>query len=109
MIVCNTIIGLGAPHKAGTSAVHGSALGKEEAAGAKAALGWHEAPFTVPPDLLERWNAVGTRGATARRAWLKRLAHNSMRAEFERAIAGRLPENWHEAVAALKQGILDSK
>ena len=32
-----------------------------------------------------------------------------MRAEFERAIAGKLPENWHEAVAALKQGIAESK
>ena len=50
---------------------------------------------------------MGTRGAGQRRAWLKRLAHNSMRAEFERAIAGKLPENWHEAVAALKHGIAD--
>ena len=32
-----------------------------------------------------------------------------MRAEFERAIAGKLPDNWHEAVAALKQGIAESK
>jgi transketolase len=109
LIQCRTIIGLGAPHKAGTNAVHGSPLGPEEAAGAKAALGWHEPAFTVPQDLLERWNAVGTRGAGPRRAWLKRLAHNSMRADFERAIAGKLPDNWHEAVAALKQGIAESK
>jgi transketolase len=109
LIVCRTIIGLGAPKKAGTSAVHGSALGAEEAAGAKAALGWHETPFTIPSDLLERWHAAGARGAGPRRAWLKRLAHNSMRAEFERAVAGKLPDNWHEAVAALKQGIAESK
>ena len=68
LIVCRTIIGLGAPHTAGPNAVHGSPLGPEEAAGAKAALGWHEPPFTIPPDLLERWNAVGTRGAGQRRA-----------------------------------------
>ena len=45
----------------------------------------------------------------ARRAWLKRLAASNQRAEFERAIDGRLPDNWHEAVAALKQEIADSK
>ena len=32
-----------------------------------------------------------------------------MRAEFERVIAGKLPDNWHEAVAALKQEIADTK
>jgi transketolase len=109
LIACSTIIGLGAPRKAGTAAVHGSPLGGDEAAAAKAALGWHEPPFTIPPDLLGRWHAAGSRGATARRSWLKRLARHSQRADFERAIAGRLPENWHEAVAALKQSILDSK
>ena len=39
LIACRTIIGLGAPTKAGTAATHGSALGAQEAAGAKAALG----------------------------------------------------------------------
>ncbi|HEY1932396.1 MAG TPA: transketolase [Acetobacteraceae bacterium] len=109
LIACSTIIGLGAPHKAGTSAVHGSALGKDEAAAAKAALGWNEPPFEVPPDLMERWHAAGSRGATTRRSWLKRLARHSQRADFERAIAGKLPENWHEAVAALKQSIIEQK
>jgi transketolase len=108
-IACHTIIGLGAPTKAGTAAVHGSALGAKEAAGAKQDLGWHEPPFTVPEDLLEHWRAAGTRGAAARRAWLKRLARHTMRPEFERVMAGRLPENWHEAVAALKQNIAETK
>ena len=109
LIACRTIIGLGAPTKAGTAATHGAPLGPQEAAAAKAALGWHEPPFTVPDELLERWRAAGSRGATARRAWLKRLAHNAMRAEFERVMAGRLPDNWHEAVAALKQEIAETK
>jgi transketolase len=109
LIACRTIIGLGAPTKAGTAATHGAPLGPQEAAAAKAALGWHEPPFTVPDELLERWRAVGSRGATARRAWLKRLAHNALRAEFERVMAGRLPDNWHEAVAALKQEIAETK
>ena len=74
LIACRTIIGLGAPTKAGTAATHGSPLGGEEAAAAKQALGWHEPPFTVPDELLQRWRAAGSRGAGARRAWLKRLA-----------------------------------
>jgi transketolase len=109
LIACRTIIGLGAPTKAGTSATHGSPLGPDEAAGAKLALGWREPPFTVPDALLERWRAVGSRGAGARRAWLKRLAHSSMRGEFERVMAGKLPDSWHEAVTALKQEIAETK
>ena len=109
IIACNTIIGLGAPKKAGTAAVHGSPLGPEEAAGAKAALGWDEPAFTVPSDLLERWHTAGNRGAAARRSWLKRLARHNQRSEFERVMAGKLPDNWHEAVATLKQEIADSK
>jgi transketolase len=109
LIACRTIIGLGAPTKAGTNGAHGSPLGSEEAAGAKALLGWHEPPFVVPDDLINRWQAVGTRGATARRSWLKRLARHNQRGEFERVMAGRLPDNWHEAVAELKQDIADSR
>ncbi len=109
LIACNTIIGLGAPKKAGTSGVHGSPLGGAEAAGAKALLGWNEPPFTVPDDIQADWTAAGSRGATARRSWLKRLARHAQRAEFDRVMAGRLPDNWHEAVAALKQDIAETK
>ena len=109
LIACSTIIGLGAPTKAGTNAVHGSALGAKEAAGAKQLLGWHEPAFTVPDDLMERWRSAGTRGASPRRAWLKRLARHNLKSEFERAVTGKLPENWHEAVTALKQKIAEDK
>ncbi len=109
LIACNTIIGLGAPKKAGTAGVHGSPLGSDEAAGAKAALGWTSPPFTIPDDVAQRWQEAGTRGAPARRSWLKRLARHSQRADFERAMAGKLPDNWHEAVAALKQDIADTR
>ncbi len=49
-----------------------------------------------------RWAAVGHRGSTARRAWLKRLTHHPQRAEFERVIAARLPEGWGDAFAGFK-------
>ena len=109
LIACRTIIGLGAPTKAGTNAVHGSPLGPKEAAGAKELLGWDEPPFETPADLMERWHAVGGRGAAARRSWLKRLARHNQRGEFERVMTGRLPDNWHEAVVELKQQIADDR
>ncbi len=52
--------------------------------GARQLLGWTDPPFQTPPDLLDRWHAVGSRGASARRSWLKRLARHNQRAEFER-------------------------
>jgi transketolase len=109
LIACKTIIGLGAPTKAGTNGVHGSPLGTVEAQGAKAALGWNEPPFEVPDGLIERWHAVGARGASARRAWLKRLARHPMRAEFERVMSGKLPDSFFEAITALKNEIAESK
>src|SRR5271166_1364654 len=109
LIACRTIIGLGALTKAGTRGVHGAPLGAQEAAGAKILLGWDESPFSTPDDLKERWHAAGARGAVARRSWLKPLARHNQRGEFERVIAGRLPDNWHEAVAAAKQDIADQR
>ncbi len=102
LIACRTIIGFAAPTKAGTAASHGSPLGAQEAAAAKAAMGWNHGPFEVPEGLKERWEAAGRRGAGTRRSWLKRLANHASRDEFDRAMAGRLPEAWHEPLAALR-------
>jgi transketolase len=109
LIACRTIIGFGAPHKAGTSAVHGTPLGAEEAQGAKAALGWNHPPFEVPDGLMEQWRAAGARGEAPRRAWLKRLAKHPMRAEFERVTSGTLPANFHETIAALRADLAAKK
>src|SRR6476619_4677502 len=59
LIACKTIIGFGAPHKAGTSKAHGEALGADELAGAKKALGWNYGPFEIPDDVLQAWRNVG--------------------------------------------------
>ena len=109
LIACRTIIGFSAPKKAGTAGSHGSPLGAEEAQGAKAALGWNHPPFEVPDGLAEMWRGAGSRGAGARRAWLKRLANHPQKAEFERVTAGRLPDNFHEAVQSLRVGIAEKK
>ena len=102
LIACRTIIGFSAPKKAGTAASHGAPLGPDEAAAAKSALGWNHGPLEVPEGLREAWGKAGRRGAGAREAWLRRLADHPQRAEFERAMAGRLPEGWNAPLAALR-------
>ena len=109
IIACKTIIGFGAPTKAGTAGSHGSALGGAEAEAAKRALGWEHLPFTVPDDVAEPWKSAGSRGVPARRAWLKRLAKHPQKAEFERVMAGKLPEGWTEAMSAYKAGLAEQK
>ncbi|WP_428484972.1 transketolase family protein [Rhodopila sp.] len=99
LITCRTITGSGDQNEAVVA----------DADGAKALLDWHEPPFAVPDDLRHRWHAVGSRGASARRSWLKRLARHNQRGEFERVMAGRLPDTWHEAVVALKQEIAETR
>jgi transketolase len=105
MIACRTVIGFGAPKLAGTSKTHGSPLGDEEIAGARAKLGWAYAPFVVPDDVLGAWRAAGSAGRTARDAWTARLAKvdATKRGEFERAMSGALPASVDEAIVALKQ------
>ena len=74
----------------------------------KRALGWaDQPPFVVPDRLADRWHAAGSKGAGARRAWLKRAAHHPMRPEFERVTAGRLPDGWHESMASAKAAIAE--
>ena len=109
LIACATTIGFGAPSRTGPAGDHGGPFGYEAAAAAKTQLGWHEQPFTIPPDLQSRWHAAGARGVTARRSWLKRLVRHNQRAEFERVIAGRLPDGWHDAMVVLKQTLAEMK
>lgn len=63
----------------------------------------------TPPKLLERaiaedvrdaWRAAGSHSTTARRGWLKRLTRHAQVAEFERVLAGRLPDGWRDEVRA---------
>jgi transketolase len=104
LIACRTIIGFGAPTKAGTEKSHGSALGPEEIKGARARLGWDWPAFEIPPDVSAAWRRAGERGKGARQAWLSRLAASApdRRAEFERRNRGDLPD---ERVAAAVRGV----
>jgi transketolase len=109
LIACRTIIGFGSPAKAGTAASHGAPLGAAEAAATKSLLGWNHPPFEVPEGLKSRWEEAGRRGGGPRRSWLKRLTKHPMREEFDRAIAGKLPDGWHEKLAALRASQVEDK
>ncbi|NPV25269.1 transketolase [Bradyrhizobium aeschynomenes] len=104
LIACKTTIGYGAPTKAGTSKVHGEALGAEELKGAKEKLGISLEPFSVPDDVLVAWREAGRRGAAVRTEWETRLGEMGprKRAEFERRLR-------HERPAALSKALKDHK
>jgi len=107
LIACRTIIGYGAPTKAGTAATHGSALGKEEVAGARNKLGWAEEPFVVPQPILTAWRGFSARGAALHDAWTRRFAAHPDREEFDRRLLGNLPEGFEALVSGLKRSILN--
>jgi transketolase len=70
---------------------------------------WSHPVYDIDQESLDRWQGIGSRGATSRRSWLKRLARHSQQADFERVLAGRLPDNWREALALLKQEVADTR
>ncbi|MCB1247087.1 MAG: transketolase, partial [Acidimicrobiia bacterium] len=73
LISCKTHIGFTAPTKVDTAAAHGSPLGADEIAGAKAAMGWDLPEFTVPDDVYTFFRSAMQRGTAARIAWEERL------------------------------------
>ena len=111
LISANTTIGFGSPNKAGSSKAHGSPLGADEIALAKAQLGWAYGPFEVPEDLMDAWRLAGNRGTKARSAWKERLnaADADTRADFERRMRGDLPEALKTAMASYKHKLADEK
>jgi transketolase len=94
LVACRTLIGKGAPNKQGTSATHGSPLGKDEVAAARVTLGWDYPPFEIPGAIASAWADAGKRGGTVRSDWEARLSTHSDKAEFERRAAGRLPDGF---------------
>ncbi len=91
LVACKTVIGQGAPNKAGSHSVHGSPLGADEVAATREALGWTSPAFEVPAEILADWRSLGAKGAAARSAWEARLAADPQGAEFSRRMAGELP------------------
>ena len=105
LIACKTVIGYGAPTKAGTAATHGAPLGSDEIDAARDALGWPYAPFEVPDSVLDAWRAVGSAGAEAHNDWAGRLAGASDGDAFTRQAAGELEDGWQAALADFKRQV----
>ncbi len=91
LIACKTVIGYGAPKKAGTASAHGSPLGAEEIAGAREKLGWKHGAFEIPEDVLKAWRAAGSRGRAVREAWEQRWnkLDGRVREAFDNPVAAR--------------------
>ncbi|MFM9799312.1 transketolase [Aeromonas dhakensis] len=98
LICCRTIIGYGSPNKSGSHDCHGSPLGNDEIAAARAFLKWDHAPFVIPADIAAEWNGQ-EKGAKLESDWAAKFAayeaaHPTLAAEFKRRTAGDLPANW---------------
>jgi transketolase len=101
LIILDSHIGYGAPHKQDTAAAHGEPLGEEEIRLAKRSYGWPEdAKFFVPEDVYQHFAAgIGARGATARNEWNKlyqsyRSAHPDLANEINQIERRELPAGW---------------
>ncbi len=105
MIIVESHIGYGAPHKQDTSAAHGEPLGEEEVRLAKRSYGWPEdAKFLVPDGVREHFQAgIGKRGASLRAAWEAELAryakaYPELANALDRLQRRRLPDGWDKAI-----------
>ena len=110
LICCKTMIGFGSPNKAGTHDVHGAPLGTPEIEASRRLLEWPYAPFEIPEDVANAWDAKAD-GQQAESNWNARFAayrsaHPELAAEFERRVManhgrGELPAAWNKAKVAL--------
>ncbi len=109
LIACRTVIGYGAPKKAGTKDCHGSPLGAEEIAGARQKLGWPHQPFEIPENVLNEWRGYGTRSQPEYQAWKKRHQESAQRAAFDAALQQNNAAAIDTAVKAVKAKVRAEK
>lgn len=109
LIACRTVIAKGIARLQGQRGGHSAKLFPEDAATARDQLGWSAPPFDVPTDVLATWRAAGVRGRSERDAWRRRVSSlpPAERAEFERVLAGELPEGWRDVLMTYKREALE--
>jgi len=100
LICCQTIIGWGSPNKQGKEECHGAALGEEEVALTRKAIGWNNGPFEIPEAIYKGWDAK-QRGVATEADWNQRFAayeaaYPEPAVEFKRRMADELPADWEE-------------
>ena len=106
LVSIRTVIGFGAPSVEGTSAAHGSPLGRDVLRGTRQRFGWPDEPFHVPSPVALRCAELADHGQQAHREWraaYARWAHDEpmLAAERSRTLRGELPDGLEQALAAL--------
>lgn len=102
LIVCQTHIGFGSPHRQDTNKAHGEPLGSDEVRLTKERLGWPlEESFYVPEQVRQYMLKGGEAGATKQARWETcveqyREVYPKLAAEFRRALSGELPAGWDQ-------------
>jgi transketolase len=101
IIIVDSHIAYGAPHKQDTSAAHGEPLGEEEIRLTKRNYGWPEdAKFLVPDGVYDRFQEqLGQRGHGAREAWMVKFAEYAkqfpeLAAQLDKIQKRELPQDW---------------
>jgi len=111
LVCCRTVIGKGAPNKAGTEKVHGAPLGADEIAATRHALGWMHDPFQIPAEVYQYWDAraEGARRQADWEALFSRYAeaHPAEAAELRRRMAGELPADFAQRAAEVLRATQD--
>jgi len=110
LICCKTIIGYGSPGKSGSHDCHGAPLGKDEVARVREQLNWPHAPFEIPTEIYQAWDAKA-QGAEQQGQWEAQFAAYQAEfpaeaAELLRRCRGALPVDWsakaHDYIASLQ-------
>jgi transketolase len=109
LIILDSHIGYGSPHKVDTAAAHGEPLGDEEVRLTKRAYGWPEdAKFLVPDGVMAHFDAgIGARGAAARQRWEALLADYRQKfpelaTEIDQMQRRDLPAGWDRNLPTFK-------
>jgi transketolase len=100
LIICKTHIGKGSPNRANTAKAHGEPLGAEEIRLTREALDWPHAPFHIPKESYDAWDAKA-KGLAAESAWdatfaSYKAAHPALAAELTRRMQGELPKSFSQ-------------
>ena len=110
LIRLKTVIAWPAPKAKGTAESHGSALGADEVASTKSALGLDpEKSFIVPSDVLAHARKVGERGAAIRTKWLAEFktwqaSNPEKSALLSRLQTKELPAGWEKVIPEFESG-----